>query len=141
MSEAHACAQNTSLGSIMTSPWLCVGDSRALLCREQEAIALSLDHKATRSDEVVSAQHVDGSAGALGEIQSRPHLDDMPVLSCRSHVWSRRAAMCGGTGSWASWRSVEPSGTTACGLSSLRSRRWVTTVCRHLFRLLGIRWW
>jgi serine/threonine protein phosphatase PrpC len=30
------------------------GDSRAVLCREEGTVAMSLDHKATRNDEVVS---------------------------------------------------------------------------------------
>ncbi|PNW87560.1 hypothetical protein CHLRE_02g141250v5 [Chlamydomonas reinhardtii] len=53
----------TAVVSLVTTRHLWVGncgDSRALLCREQEAIALSLDHKATRSDEVSRVEQAGG---------------------------------------------------------------------------------
>ncbi|KAG2427719.1 hypothetical protein HYH02_014550 [Chlamydomonas schloesseri] len=53
----------TAVVSLVTARHLWVGncgDSRALLCREQEAVALSLDHKATRSDEVSRVEQAGG---------------------------------------------------------------------------------
>ena len=51
-----AMAMYTGLGwsALTPAPPVPPGDSRAVLCRSGEAVALSLDHKATRSDEVVS---------------------------------------------------------------------------------------
>ncbi|KXZ42753.1 hypothetical protein GPECTOR_120g420 [Gonium pectorale] len=53
----------TAVVSLVTARHLWVGncgDSRALLCREQEAVALSLDHKATRADEVARVEKAGG---------------------------------------------------------------------------------
>ncbi|GFR48367.1 hypothetical protein Agub_g10257, partial [Astrephomene gubernaculifera] len=53
----------TAVVSLVTARHLWVGncgDSRALLCREREAVALSLDHKATRADEVARVEQAGG---------------------------------------------------------------------------------
>ncbi|KAG2483038.1 hypothetical protein HYH03_018067 [Edaphochlamys debaryana] len=53
----------TAVVSLVTARHLWVGncgDSRALLCREGEAVALSLDHKATRVDEVSRVEQAGG---------------------------------------------------------------------------------
>ncbi|GLC46197.1 hypothetical protein PLESTB_001534000 [Pleodorina starrii] len=53
----------TAVVSLVTARTLWIGncgDSRALLCREHEAVALSLDHKATRVDEVSRVEQAGG---------------------------------------------------------------------------------
>ncbi|EFJ44479.1 hypothetical protein VOLCADRAFT_121292 [Volvox carteri f. nagariensis] len=53
----------TAVVSLVTAQTLWIGncgDSRALLCREREAVALSLDHKATRVDEVSRVEQAGG---------------------------------------------------------------------------------
>ncbi|GLI60936.1 hypothetical protein VaNZ11_003172 [Volvox africanus] len=53
----------TAVVSLVTARTLWIGncgDSRALLCREHEAVALSLDHKATRADEVTRVEQAGG---------------------------------------------------------------------------------
>lgn len=57
----HPNAHAQAVVSLVSAQHLWVancGDSRAVLCRETETVAMSSDHKATRDDEVVGAAHV-----------------------------------------------------------------------------------